>query len=73
MIGAASEACRTGASAGGRVVPAPGDVVLDPFAGTGTTGRVALGLGRRAWLTEKAPTCWTKFAAFLQAASYNTA
>lgn len=25
----------------------PGDIVLDPFSGTGTTGMVALGLGRR--------------------------
>lgn len=33
----------------------PGDTVLDPFGGTGTTGRVALGLGRRAVLCEVNP------------------
>lgn len=31
----------------------PGDVVLDPYAGSGTTGRVALAHGRRAVLVEK--------------------
>lgn len=30
----------------------PGDVVLDPFGGSGTTGQVALELGRRAILLE---------------------
>jgi len=30
----------------------PGDTVLDPFGGTGTTGRVALDLGRKAVLCE---------------------
>jgi DNA modification methylase len=30
----------------------PGDTVLDPFAGSGTTGRVALALGRRPILIE---------------------
>ena len=33
----------------------PGDVVLDPFAGTGTTGRVALALGRKTVLVELNP------------------
>ena len=33
----------------------PGDVILDPFAGSGTTGRVALELGRRAILIELNP------------------
>ena len=32
-----------------------GDMVLDPFAGTGTTGRVAAELGRRFMLIEKSP------------------
>ena len=34
---------------------APGDTVLDPFAGTGTTGAVAVGLGRSAILCELNP------------------
>ena len=34
----------------------PGDVVLDPFAGSGTTGKVALELGRKAILCEVNPT-----------------
>lgn len=33
----------------------PGDMVLDPFGGSGTTGRVAIGLGRRAILIELNP------------------
>jgi site-specific DNA-methyltransferase (cytosine-N4-specific) len=33
----------------------PGDVVLDPFGGSGTTGAVALELGRRALLIELNP------------------
>jgi DNA modification methylase len=33
----------------------PGDIVLDPFAGTGTTGAVALELGRMAILIELNP------------------
>jgi modification methylase len=36
----------------------PGDVVLDPFAGTGTVGRVAGKLGRRAWSVEREPAYW---------------
>ena len=33
----------------------PGDTVLDPFAGSGTTGKVALELGRKALLCELNP------------------
>jgi DNA modification methylase len=33
----------------------PGDVILDPFAGSGTTGMVALELGRKALLIELNP------------------
>lgn len=33
----------------------PGDIVLDPFGGSGTTGQVALELGRRAILIELNP------------------
>ncbi len=33
----------------------PGDLILDPFAGSGTTGQVALELGRRAVLIELNP------------------
>ena len=29
-----------------------GDVVMDPFAGSGTTGKVAIELGRKAFLIE---------------------
>lgn len=35
-----------------------GDVVLDPFAGKGTTGRMARLLGREAWLIERVPKYW---------------
>jgi site-specific DNA-methyltransferase (adenine-specific) len=34
---------------------APGDLVLDFFAGSGTTGAAALGLGRRALLVDQSP------------------
>ena len=33
----------------------PGDVVMDPFGGSGTTGKVALELGRKALLIELNP------------------
>lgn len=35
----------------------PGDVVLDPFAGSGTTGEVAFDLGRKAVLIESSAIC----------------
>lgn len=40
----------------------PGDTVLDPFGGSGTTGRVAIELGRRAVLIELNP----EYAAMIQ-------
>ncbi len=36
-----------------RLVTPPGGTVLDPFAGSGTTGAAALAEGRRAILIEK--------------------
>jgi len=41
----------------------PGDIVLDPFAGLGTTGRVASLYGRVAWLIEKNPAYWERLEA----------
>jgi DNA modification methylase len=41
------------------------DVVLDPFGGTGTVGRVARGLERHAWLIEREPTYWPRIEAAL--------
>ena len=43
----------------------PGDVVLDPFAGTGTVLRVARKLGRVAWGVELEPTYWPRLEAVL--------
>lgn len=34
-----------------------GDIVLDPFAGSGTTGQVAVEMGRKAILIESSPSC----------------
>jgi len=38
-----------------RLVTRPGDVVLDPFGGSGTTGVAALCEGRRVILVEREP------------------
>jgi site-specific DNA-methyltransferase (adenine-specific) len=38
-----------------RLVTAPGDIVLDPFGGSGTTGAAALLEGRRVILVERDP------------------
>ena len=35
-----------------QLLSAPGEIVLDPFCGSGTTGVEAIQLGRRAWLTD---------------------
>lgn len=45
----------------------PGDVVLDPFAGSGTTGVAALRLGRRWWGAERIPAYQEKAAEILTA------
>jgi len=36
-----------------------GDIVLDPFAGSGTTGEVAAEMGRKIILIESSATCQT--------------
>ena len=43
-----------------------GDVVLDPFAGTGQTARAAKLLGRTAWLIERQAAYWDELEAVLQ-------
>ncbi len=45
----------------------PGDTVLDPFAGSGTTGEVALELGRKAILIESSGLCQEAMSDRLQA------
>jgi DNA modification methylase len=45
----------------------PGDIVLDPFAGTGTVGRIARQLGRRAWLIERNAAYWPRLEELLAA------
>lgn len=46
----------------------PGDVVLDPFAGSGTVARVARAQGRAAWLIELRPAYWPHLEALVEAA-----
>jgi modification methylase len=46
-----------------------GDLVLDPNAGTGVTGRVAWELGRRAWLVEREPSYWDRLEDLVRAAA----
>jgi DNA modification methylase len=43
----------------------PQDLVLDPFAGTGSVGRVAHQLGRRAWVIEREPRYWPRLEALV--------
>jgi len=38
-----------------QALSSPGDVILDPFAGTGTTGIEALALNRTAWMSDLSP------------------
>jgi 16S rRNA G966 N2-methylase RsmD len=38
----------------------PGDLVVDPFAGSGTTGRAAISQGRHFWGCDTAPECATE-------------
>jgi site-specific DNA-methyltransferase (adenine-specific) len=45
-----------------------GDVVLDPFAGTGTAGKVARQMGRVAWLVERQPAYWDALEAVVRQA-----
>lgn len=49
------EAFRSGLAAVILAGTRPGDMVLDPFGGSGTTGQVALELGRQATLIELNP------------------
>ena len=39
------------------------DPVLDPFASEGTVAKVALKMDRRAWLTEREPSYWSRLEA----------
>jgi DNA modification methylase len=45
----------------------PGDLILDPFAGSGTTGEVALEMGRKPVLIENSDQCQEAMAARLRA------
>ena len=52
-----------------RLYSAPGDIVLDPFAGTGQTARIAKLLGRTAWLIERQPAYWGELEAVVNQAT----
>ena len=56
-----------------RLVTKPGDVVLDPFGGSGTTGVAALLEGRRVVLVEREPAYAAIARARLTAASVTAA
>jgi DNA modification methylase len=43
-----------------------GNVVLDPFAGTGTVGRLGRALGREVWLIERESAYWQRLEALLE-------
>ena len=47
---------------------AVGDLVLDPFAGTGQVGKVARRLGRKVWLIERQPAYWDALEAVVRQA-----
>ncbi len=49
-----------------QLASAPGDLVLDPYAGSGTTAAVAQKMGRRWWTIEQAPSARTHAAARLR-------
>jgi site-specific DNA-methyltransferase (cytosine-N4-specific) len=51
----------------------PGDTVLDPFAGSGTTGEVALDLGLKVILIESSPGCQEALTARLHGLSRSLA
>jgi len=55
-----------------RLYSAPGDVVLDPFAGTGQVAKVARPLGRIVWLIERQPAYWDQLEAIVQQVSLPT-
>lgn len=51
---------------------APGDVVLDPFAGTGQVGKIARLMGRTVWLIERQPAYWDALEAVVRQAPLPT-
>jgi DNA modification methylase len=52
-----------------RLYSVPGDIVLDPFAGTGMTARIAKLLGRTAWLIERQVAYWGELEAVINQAT----